>query len=195
VRKGRDTNPDSISLQTRTLRYNSCHWLSIDALGEHWVDARLDAERVDYTYATELSAKTQLVVTASNIRAFSASPFLDMDGATISINGQTVLQPTGLECPIKKAMFVLDDAGNWLWIEPTASGLPPPPLGLGQLQKSHLLQGPIDDAFYEPFIVVTPTGTTPGCPAVDVYLLRPIHNYRNAPFLHPTPTSPSHRRL
>ena len=47
----------------RTLRYNKCHWLTIDGLGEHWVDARLDAKRVDYTHSTTLSAKTQLVRT------------------------------------------------------------------------------------------------------------------------------------
>jgi hypothetical protein len=29
VRAGRDTDPDSISLQSRTLRYNSCHWLAM----------------------------------------------------------------------------------------------------------------------------------------------------------------------
>ena len=170
MRKGRDTNPDSISLQTRTLRYNSCHWLAIDALWEHWVDARLDAQRVDYTYSATLSSNTQLVVTTSNVRAFSAAPFLDMHGATVVIDGQTIPEPTGVESPISKAMFVQDDAGSWVWIPPTASGLPPPLLGPGVLQKSHLLTGPIDDAFLEPFIVVTPTGTTPGCPAVDAYI-------------------------
>jgi len=153
VRKGRNTNPDSISLQTRTLRYNKCHWLTIDALGEHWVDARLDAERVDYTHSTTLSANTQLVVSASNVTAFSAAPFLDMHGATIIVNGQVVAEPAGLEQPITKAMFVLN-GGSWEWIPPTAAGLPPaPPMGNG-LQKAHLLQGPIDDAFLDPFIVV-----------------------------------------
>eukprot|EP01052_Picozoa_sp_SAG31_P002147 SAG31_NODE_73_length_27793_cov_26.900520_4_plen_164_part_00 len=153
VRKGRNNDPDSISLQTRTLRYNKCHWLTIDALEEHWKDTRLDAKKVDYTHSTLLSAGTQLIVTTTNVTAFSAAPFLDMHGATVLIDGQQVVEPAGLDRPVSKAMFVLQDS-VWSWIPPTATGLPPvPPQGAG-LQKAHLLSGPIDDAFLEPFIIV-----------------------------------------
>jgi dienelactone hydrolase len=71
VRKGRDTDPDSISLQTRTLRYNRCHWLTIEGLDVHWEDSRLDAKRIDYTHSEILSANTQLVVIASGVSAFT----------------------------------------------------------------------------------------------------------------------------
>ena len=164
VRKGRDTDPDSISLQTRTLRYNKCHWLTIEGLDEHWLDSRLDAKRVDYTHSETLSANTQLVVSSSNVNAFTAAPFLDMSGATVIIDGQTVQEPAGLDRPVVRSMFV-KEGGTWSWIPPTASGLPPV-IPDSALQKAHLLQGPIDDAFLEPFIVVTPTGSTPGAPEV-----------------------------
>ena len=168
VRKGRDTDPDSVSLQTRTLRYNKCHWLTIEGLDEHWLDSRLDAKRVDYTHSETLSANTQLVVSSSNVSAFTAAPFLDMSGATVIIDGQTVQEPAGLDRPVVRSMFV-KEGGTWSWIPPTASGLPPV-VPDGALQKAHLLQGPIDDAFLEPFIVVTPTGSTPGAPEVDAYI-------------------------
>jgi len=99
--------------------------------------------------------------------------------ATIIVDGQVVQEPAGLDQPITKSLFVLKH-GSWEWLPPAASGLPPPSTD-GALQKYHLLQGPIDDAFLEPFIVVTPTGSTPvsaGGAAVDDYV-----NFELAHFL------------
>jgi hypothetical protein len=101
--------------------------------------------------------------------AARAAPFLDMHGAIVVVNGQIVQEPAGLDRPIGKSMFVKDGSGRWSWIPCTASGLPPV-VSDGVLQKAHLLQGPIDDAFLEPFIIVTPTGNTPGAPEVDAYI-------------------------
>src|SRR5690606_23154842 len=47
VAKGRDRYPSHISLQTKTLRYNRCHWIEILRLAEHWAGAKIDAAAVE----------------------------------------------------------------------------------------------------------------------------------------------------
>ena len=181
VRKGRDTDPDQITLQTRTLRYgNTCHWLQLLGLVEHWRDARLEAKRVDYTHSETLSVSTQLVVTTNgNVTAFSAAPFKDMRNAIVIIDGErisrqslAVVAKEEEQQPIHKAFFrkqqCQDGSDCWEWVPPggaEAAMVAAPPI-----QKTIGLQGPIDDAFMAPFIVVTPNGHTPNAPQVDAWV-------------------------
>src|SRR5439155_3995311 len=46
ARKGIDRHPKEISFQTRTLRYNRCHWIEVLGLAKHWEDSRVDASMV-----------------------------------------------------------------------------------------------------------------------------------------------------
>ena len=44
---GRDTMPGTIHFTTWTLRYNRMHWVTVDAMSEHWKRARLEALYAD----------------------------------------------------------------------------------------------------------------------------------------------------
>jgi pimeloyl-ACP methyl ester carboxylesterase len=172
VRQGRDTNPDRVTLQTRTLRYgNKCHWLRLLGLAEHWRDARIDATRVDYTHTEVLSETTRLIVTTNgNVTKFSAAPFAEMGAATIVVDGQ-IVPPPGLTAPIHTATLQKqpNSAAVWEWCLPLGyeehRDAPLPPIC-----KTVGLQGPIDDAFMAPFIVITPSGSTRHAPLVDKWV-------------------------
>ncbi len=132
--KGRDTKPKKVRLVTYSLRFNRMGWLSVDALEKHWEKATVDAEWS--------GGAARLVTT--NVAALS----LDLPaGTAVTIDG-TALK--GGPAPLAFAR----QAGRWARAtQPTAS-FPP--------QKQHGLQGPIDDAFAEPFLLVEPTGAPMG---------------------------------
>ncbi|HCP83838.1 MAG TPA: hypothetical protein DIT88_05500 [Planctomycetaceae bacterium] len=95
---------------------------------EHWSDARVDARIVD----------DSIMVTTKNVKSLRLSPKMttvkscEIDGTTINT------AETG------SLGFIKRD-GKWQLGEPTG------------LTKSPELQGPIDDAFYSPFVVVLPS--------------------------------------
>lgn len=124
---GRDRNAARVSLQTRTLRYHRVHWIEALGLGQHWRDARIDAL---------VNPAGALVVTTRNVTALRLSPA--KRPTEIVIDGQTL--PVA-EPPLR---YVRTN-GNWH-----------PPAQETGLHKSPGLQGPIDDAFLEPFLVVVP---------------------------------------
>ncbi len=130
--KGRDRQPRDVFLQTQTLRYNRMHWIEALGLDEHWRDARIDAH-----YSTPDS----LEITTKNIRRLRLSPpsairTLAIDGQTVDV-GQPPLQ-------------YIKATHRWAPIAGSADVV--------ALRKSPGLQGPIDDAFMEPFLVVLPSG-------------------------------------
>jgi len=154
VAAGRDALPSKIRFTTWTLRYNRMKWLRVDGLEKHWTRARLDAA----------TAKDSITVKSQNVTAFSIDmPLLDLTSATkdapftqdqkltVVIDGQTI--PTRAhfagEDEIWSAHF--HKSGS-KWSEARTNRL-------GGLHKRHGLQGPIDDAFMDSFIMVRPTGT------------------------------------
>jgi hypothetical protein len=121
------------------------HWVTIDALREHWKRARIIAKR----YARSVDVRTE------NIDAFSLtdepgwSPFrlgvvdsvdFNIDGVRLSVPGPRSDRSWHREFHREGdvwALGSLPDAG---------------------LRKRHDLQGPIDDAFMDSFVFVRPTG-------------------------------------
>ena len=127
--KVRPKNPQQVTIETRTLRYNSYGPVKLLGLSKHWEDARVVLD----VAAGQITTKN---VTALEIRW----PEGMYPHKAFGINGQKI-----------RADGVLELQGErWQPVEsyPSASGL----------HKLHGLQGPIDDAFMEPFLVVTPTG-------------------------------------
>lgn len=132
----------SINLQTRTLRYPRYHWVEITGLVKHWQDSRVDAVYTGW-YFIEIKTKN---VTSLRIHA----------------PRWRVERPGGPESPLegKEVPFTIDGtqlAGRIPFDLVRANGewkLGKPEPGL---RKSPGLQGPIDDAFVEPFLFVTPT--------------------------------------
>lgn len=133
--KPKDLNPRGVNLQTRTLRYHKCAWVEITALKEHWQDTRVDAA---------FAARNYLRMTTENTTALTINRSLPA-GCRIHIDG------TSLQVKEAVPRVHLQRVGTtWLLIPKPQEGL----------RKSPGLQGPIDDAFLAPFLVVTPTGSS-----------------------------------
>ncbi len=143
--RGREPYPKSIRFTTWTLRYNRMKWLVVDGLDKHWERARLDAE---------VTGENTVRVKAENVSAFTVDmgPGADLvkPAATIDVvvNGQQVKVPG----PMSDRSFTasLAKAGGRWAVAPKTDG---------SLRKIHGLQGPVDDAFFDSFVFVTPTGT------------------------------------
>jgi dienelactone hydrolase len=151
--KGRDPHPRRVRFTTWTLRYNQMKWVTIDALGKHWERARLNAE---------IEGDRAVKVETSNVTAFTLSmgaggcPLDPAGRATVAIDGQKV------------AVDGPSSDGSWTakfrksgtqWAESKGEA--------GGLAKQHGLQGPVDDAFLESFIFVSPTGTPAVAPVAQ----------------------------
>lgn len=134
LREPRDRNPTAIHLQTRTLRYPRYAWLEITGLMAHWIDARLDAVN---EVSNELSVNTE------NVSSFRVAKRLP-PGTRIRIDGTNILVDDAAE----SLQFRRGPNGGWSLSETTSDGI----------VKKPGLQGPIDDAFLAPFLVVAPSG-------------------------------------
>jgi pimeloyl-ACP methyl ester carboxylesterase len=142
--RGRDRAPREVHLVTYTLRYNRMHWVTIDALDEHWEKASVAARQV---------ADGALDISTTNVAALTLefeagwAPFDPTTPVSISIDGQDVRGPRpGSDRSWRCAL--VREGQNW------ARGSPP------ELpRKRHGLQGPIDDAFMDSFLFVRPTGS------------------------------------
>jgi hypothetical protein len=119
------------------------HWVTITGLLRHWEDSRVDAD---------VDGDTRIIVKTKNISGLHlSSPWKDgpMRAIQVVIDGKAIdVAPAAIGSG--GANFTQRD-GVW---QAVAKGTTPPP----SLQKQHGLQGPIDDAFMAPFLVVTPSG-------------------------------------
>ncbi|HJS06309.1 MAG TPA: alpha/beta hydrolase-fold protein [Pirellulales bacterium] len=138
VANGRPKQPDGVHLQTRTLDYFHQGWVTVNRLGEHWADARVDAE---------IAGPKHLRVTTKNVVELLFSTWADMAGVVVEIDGDRVAlsgtEATGLA---RRAVHL--QKGRW------KAGT----LEQGWLSKDIMRHGPIDHAFKDPFVVVTPSG-------------------------------------
>jgi dienelactone hydrolase len=145
--RGRARDPRRVVLVTHSLKYNTMHWLTIDALGEHWEKAIVVAELVpanDHGLTVEVRTKN---VTALTIDLPPGTPALAEPGPVkVEIDGQEV---GGLMAGSDRSLRVALHKEGTRW----ATGGP-----REELRKRHDLQGPIDDAFMAPFVMVRPTG-------------------------------------
>lgn len=132
--KGREKLPGQIHFTTWTLRYNTMNWVTVTGLEQHWERARVDADR----------RGDMVRVKTVNVSRFTLAPAaverkaIEIDGQKIAARRQTAFH------------FVKNAGGRWAALEPKfqAAGL----------RKKPGLQGPIDDAFMERFVMVRPTG-------------------------------------
>lgn len=148
---GRNTVPTDLHFETWTLRYNHMHWLTLDGLERHWDRARVDAKINAEAGTISVVPKN---VTAFTIRfAAGKSPFPPGTKPTVNV-GPDAGQAKALKGPVVKPDRSFEfhcgvHAGAWVEV----SELPD-----AQVHKRHGLQGPIDDAFLDAFVVVKPTG-------------------------------------
>lgn len=140
VQKGRDPQPNKVRFTTFTLRYNQCFWLTIDGLGKHWERARAEGEFADGF----VTLKTENVTALSVNFKFDPPEVVKgvkIDGETPWFIGSNKMD--GLVGHFRKVN------GKWQVMGPAAADA---------RVKKHGLQGPIDDAFMDSFVMVKPTG-------------------------------------
>lgn len=143
---GRNPVPRRVRFTTFTLRYNRMLWATIDALETHWERARVDAE---ITNATTVEVKTANVEALTLSMPAGLCPLDPSRRPVVIIDGQRLEAPAVLSDRSWTARFH-KRAGSW------ETGANDP--DQAALRKSHGLQGPIDDAFMDSFLVVRPTG-------------------------------------
>jgi len=137
--KGINRRPQKISLQTQTLRYNRVHWVEVQGLKQHWQDSRVDAEIV---------GKNKLRISTKNVTELSLSPWKEMAGTEITIDGKQITMPKSSGSFSTATLVYQNGWINKFFVSPY----------LIEHLKSPGLQGPIDDVLMAPFLVVTPSG-------------------------------------
>ncbi|HVR83629.1 MAG TPA: prolyl oligopeptidase family serine peptidase, partial [Planctomycetota bacterium] len=141
--KGRNPVPRKIRFTTWTLLYNEMLWVTVDGMGQHWERARVDAELAG---DSDVHAKTSNVTALTFSMEPGRCPLDESKRVKVTLDDQTLEAPAPGSDRSWHASFH-KDGGKW-----AAGPLP------DALRKRHGLQGPIDDAFMDSFLMVKPTG-------------------------------------
>jgi hypothetical protein len=144
--QGRNPLPKKIRFVTYTLRYPKMFWVHVDGMGRHWEEARVEAEIVNDD-AVKVVTKNVAALTLNMPAGLcpldpARTPQVQIDGQTV--NARPVLKDRSWVSHFRKG------EGGWS-LAPNADD--------GTLHKKPFLQGPIDDAFMDRFLMVRPTGT------------------------------------
>jgi len=129
----RNPAPDEIRFTTWTLRYNRCHWVTVDALQEHYRRADVRAKRAGAT----------ATVATRNVAELTLDPPAGVREVVVD----------GARLPAARPLALRRRGEAWT---PLARRSAPRP---SAQRKRHRVQGPIDDAFTDSFLVVRGTGT------------------------------------
>ncbi|QDV69619.1 Prolyl oligopeptidase family protein [Rosistilla carotiformis] len=168
ARGGRDRLPETIDFATYTLRYNKSFWLTVTELESHWEKATVRGGLQGEGNTVRLS-----VAGVNGLRIelpAGTSPFdprhpvnleLTVTGTDSAGEGFPQTQMIAGPQPESDRSWVCEvyrDGATWkLGRRPSAG-----------LQKRHALQGPIDDAFMDRFILVEPTSPA-AHPAIEAW--------------------------
>ena len=145
VERGRNPVPRQVRFTTWTLRYNRMLWVTIDAMGEHWERARVDAEIADAA-TVRLATKN---VTALTLEMPAGLCPLDATRRPVAILDEQRVEAAPVKSDRSWTAHFRRIDGRWRAVESSEEP---------GLRKRHGLQGPIDDAFMSRFIMVRPTG-------------------------------------
>jgi len=143
----REVVPSEVRFTTWTLRYNRSFWLRLDGLEEHWERARVEAElQGGDDGGPKLKTKNVEAMTLSIPSGYAPfklteKPIIEVDG--MELDGPPVLSDKSWDVHLRKV------DGQWKVVSSVDDDT---------LRKRHGLQGPIDDAFMESFLMVKPTG-------------------------------------
>ena len=142
VEKGRPETWErkEIKFTTYTTRYNRCAWLTVTGLEKHWEPAEVVGSCKDGVYDVRTKG-----VTALSIWMPAGAPRYSITlDATELLKDQPTLRDSAMIERFEKGV-----GGKWKRI----GGVWPT-----ILVKKHSLQGPIDDAFMDSFVMVKPSG-------------------------------------
>jgi hypothetical protein len=146
VQKGRNPVPRQIKFTTWMLRYNEMFWLTVDGMDKEWERARVDAELVG---TSGVKATTQNVSALTLSMPPGLCPLDETRRPRVTLDDQAIEAPSVGTDRSWTAHFHRID-GKWTLTDKVDDGT---------LRKRHNLQGPIDDAFLDSFIMVKPSGT------------------------------------
>jgi pimeloyl-ACP methyl ester carboxylesterase len=168
VERGRQLVPRAVKLQTPTLKYNRQAWVVVDGLGRHWEPARVDA-RIVSDHAVDVRTRNVTALTLAIPSGYC--PLDETEAPVVTLDGQPVTAAPPASDRSWEAHF-RREGDRWTAVASADDGA---------LRKRHDLQGPVDDAFTESFLIVRPTGTplAPGVARwVDSELQRAITEWR-----------------
>jgi hypothetical protein len=141
----REEVPAHVKFTTWSLRYNQMLWVQLDGLEHHWERALVDAQIID---ANTVLIATQNVTAITLTMPPGRSPLDNTRRPKVKIDGQELTAEPVLSDRSWLAHF-RKEGSTWAAVDSTNDG---------SLRKRHGLQGPIDDAFMDSFIMVRPTG-------------------------------------
>jgi hypothetical protein len=142
--RGRDPLPRRVSLATPTLKYNRQAWVTVEALGRHWEKATVEAELA----GDEVEVQTRNVTALALEMPTGRAPFALGRPIAVHLDGQKLQGPAPGSDRSWVARFHRVGSRWQAGAQPEDESL----------RKRHDLQGPIDDAFMDSFVVVTPSG-------------------------------------
>ncbi len=157
--------PSHVSFTTTTLRYNQVHWLTINALEEHWSPATVSAtlnynqaHLLGFPAAVSVGGQSMGVVelSVSNVTdlslSFDANRFPhSLKAIDVKLDGETIRVARRSDLSWGVRLRKVGRSRGWQQVSPIEAAST-------RLNKKHGLQGPIDDAFMGPFLFVKPTG-------------------------------------
>ncbi len=142
--KGRDETPTKVSFTTYTLRYNRDAWVTVDGLGKHWERANVVATLA----LTGITADTKNVTALTLSLPVGQCPFEKAEKAKVTLDG-TEIEAGPVGANGAWVAHFRKEADKWKRVDSADDGA---------LAKRPGLQGPIDDAFMDSFVMVKPTG-------------------------------------
>lgn len=146
--RGSDPAPRKVRFTTWTLAYNQMKWVTVDGMDKEWERARVDADVID---DHSVSLKTANVSAVTLDMSSGNCPLDVMKKPAVILDGQTVQAPGVMSDRSWTAHFQKKGDKWGLADEKDTT-----------LRKGHGLQGPIDDAFLDRFMMVRPTGEALG---------------------------------
>ena len=145
VDKGKPAMPAEIKFVTYTTRYNRCGWVVVNGLEKHWEPATVTgtfADRKINLTTKNVTALRLYLMTGRRVDAGNAPESITIDGQAVQLGNVARKVGGKWEGDLRKAIVIDGQAV---------------PVGDG-LVKGHGIQGPIDDAFMDSFVMVKPTG-------------------------------------
>jgi predicted esterase len=146
---GRTRVPREVRMVTHSLRYPQMAWVTVDALTEHWEPGRVTAQLPDGDRLLRVEADGVEALTLEFGPGEAPFPVHQPVRVAFAETDNTVILESTRPGTDRswKASF---HRKNGVWR--TGPDL------TGGLRKRHGLQGPIDDAFMDSFMMVLPTG-------------------------------------
>ncbi|HMJ92077.1 MAG TPA: prolyl oligopeptidase family serine peptidase, partial [Candidatus Acidoferrum sp.] len=141
IERGKEASPNEVRFTTRTLRFNRAPGVEVLGLQQHWLRADVIVTETDQ----------RLEIATTNVTEFKIARAVKAALRDVRVNGEPVRATARTEAD--RAIVHLLRQRDDSWIDGSV-----PAARSTTLRKVPQLQGPIDDAFMDSFLIVRPTG-------------------------------------